>query len=484
MAIVQALVAMIGRSAGKVLNAVFGWAVRALFGRVSGAQQTLLTIAVSGAAVWPLLLVGVLFPRTAAFLLTFVPIPKSVPESAIRAVWFGLAVTTPGVLGLALAAKAPSGRSGSFLTRVARGYPITVGLAAAFIISFVSVPLLRLASAARRHSDADVPLIIPRGAYAEIGRQVERVLNSRGFKLFVRRPPVWLRAPMDVMRTLGGDVLRDYVPERLIYLVGPDLEVALYPASVLLRGPARLTVLAHGLLVEALTATRALQTTDAKAQDLEKQIQRVWSALAENPEAHRDASMLLTRVRQISDELLRLEAPYDDWQTVYRELLQLARAVHAEPQLLELTEEKPMEKPSAADISPTLTPAPGSVEQLSTVELLSEIASRTADLMSRELALAQAEIKRHVESELAALKSAAAAGVAALVCTNLLFVAAIFALAQYVEPWVSALAFAGALFLVALGLGLYARNKHVDRPLETTRQSVKDNIHWVEERLA
>jgi len=35
MAILQALLTLISRSAGKILNAVFGWAVRALFGQPS-----------------------------------------------------------------------------------------------------------------------------------------------------------------------------------------------------------------------------------------------------------------------------------------------------------------------------------------------------------------------------------------------------------------------------------------------------------------
>jgi hypothetical protein len=42
MAILQSLLALISRSAGKILNAVFGWAVRALFGRASETQRTLL----------------------------------------------------------------------------------------------------------------------------------------------------------------------------------------------------------------------------------------------------------------------------------------------------------------------------------------------------------------------------------------------------------------------------------------------------------
>ena len=50
MAIVQALIKLIGRSVGKIMNATFGWAVRAWFGARSGAEKTLLTAVVASAA--------------------------------------------------------------------------------------------------------------------------------------------------------------------------------------------------------------------------------------------------------------------------------------------------------------------------------------------------------------------------------------------------------------------------------------------------
>ena len=43
MAILQALISLIGKSAGKILNAIFGWAVVALFGRSSPKEQIVLS---------------------------------------------------------------------------------------------------------------------------------------------------------------------------------------------------------------------------------------------------------------------------------------------------------------------------------------------------------------------------------------------------------------------------------------------------------
>jgi hypothetical protein len=37
----------------------------------------------------------------------------------------------------------------------------------------------------------------------------------------------------------------------------------------------------------------------------------------------------------MGEDLGRLTVAYDDWQVLYREIVQLARAIHGEPQLLD-----------------------------------------------------------------------------------------------------------------------------------------------------
>src|SRR5690349_12827215 len=155
MAILQALLTLLGRSAGKILNAVFGWAVRALFGQTSSREQSFLSAIVAAAVAWPLLLVGIAAPKVAALLIAFVPIPHWVPAWIVRVVWLALAVLVPFGVGIALAAKGPPQvRRESLVKRVLRGIPVTIGMATAFIIMFVSVPVMRFAALVRRRTSA------------------------------------------------------------------------------------------------------------------------------------------------------------------------------------------------------------------------------------------------------------------------------------------------------------------------------------------
>jgi hypothetical protein len=334
MALLQALLALIGRAAGRILNALFSWAVRALFGFVTGAQKALLTGVVALAALWPLLALGVAFPRVAAFLVAFVPLSDRVPDFGLRLVWLGLALFAPTLLGVVLASRsARAGAHESLLVRAARGYPTTLALALAFWISFFSVPVQRLVSALRRRSEVYVPLITTEAGYAEAAQRIEQALNAQGFGVERREPGFWKRLPTRILARLAGRALAQHVPSELAHLAGPELEATLYPAGLVLSGREGRTPLARGIVVEALASSNAFQTTTPKAQDLERKIRRVWRSLelhspyVESPELER-------RLDEIREDIAALAAPDDDWQAIYRKALQLEREADGAPQYL------------------------------------------------------------------------------------------------------------------------------------------------------
>ncbi len=76
--VLQALVAWLSRSVGRFFQAAFGWAVVALFGPRPKREKTVLSAAVAAAAAWPVLLLGILLPRVATFVLAFVPLSREI----------------------------------------------------------------------------------------------------------------------------------------------------------------------------------------------------------------------------------------------------------------------------------------------------------------------------------------------------------------------------------------------------------------------
>jgi hypothetical protein len=335
-AIVQALFALIGRSAGKILNAVFGWAVRALFGQTTAREQTFLSVVVGAAVAWPILLVGIVAPKIAALLLAFVPLPHWIPSWTVRLFWTGLALVIPIGVGIAVAAKAPPGsRKESVLIRVLRGFPITVGLAGAFLIMFVSVPIMRLGAMARRHRSSDIPLVTDAAAYHDVARKICQVLNRHGFSFQPATPGWWVAAPTRILGALGGEAFRAYVPDELEHFASGDLEMSLYPSGLLLRGPSTRLTWAHGLVAETVVHTAGLQTSDVKAQELERRLRGLWARYDEGQEAEIRSGDLEVRLDQITRDLGALDILFDDWQVLYRQILQVGRAIRGERQLLD-----------------------------------------------------------------------------------------------------------------------------------------------------
>ena len=346
-----------------------------------------------------------------------------------------------------------------------------------------TVPLLHLRSAIRRHQQTYVPLIAKKDGYEQTADRIAAVLTADGFAVSRRRPTFWMRAPHQIMRTLGGDALAAYAPDQLAYLVGRDLEVVLYPSSLLIRGaPVRATI-SQGLILEALAPTDAYQTMDADAQDLEKQIHRVWAALEREPRAHVESPWLEQRLAEITSRLRQLEAPYDEWQIVYRQVLQLGRALHGEPQLLTGTE---IEEEAMNRFEHTGSVADAAAEQLSTPELVREIGAKAMELVAKEIDLAKAEIREDYRAELSAIKAFAAAIVAGIGDPESPAPRGSLRAREHIpRPYARRSTRPGWCPAVDHRRSeCCAKRKHVEEPLDATRKTVEEDVQWAKQQMA
>jgi hypothetical protein len=494
MAILQALLTLIGRSAGKVLNAIFGWAVRALFGQTSSREQTFLSAIVAAAVAWPVVLLGLAAPKVAALLLAFVPVPHWIPGSVVRLVWLGLAVLVPLVVGLAMATRAPPQTPAeSPLKRMARGFPITVGLAAAFLIMFVSVPVMRFAALVRRRVSADVPLVTDGQAYQRVAETISTVLVDHGFPLRRTQPGWWVLAPTRILTWFGGSAFRAYVPSRPAHFVSPALELSLYPSGVLLRGQRDQVTWAHGLIAETVVHTDGLQTTDPRAQDLERQLRRLWKVFDESPTAHAASPRLVQRLGEITRDLGSLAAPFADWQVLYRQILQVDRALRGERQLLD--DKASDDERSAKEIrgrgrEMTTMMTDGEPrereahQRLGTGALVREIVSKAELLAKKELELAKTELRVDLRSEARVAGGLGIAALAALIAVNLLLVTSALALSLVMPAWAAGLIVTGVMLLVAALFGVVSWRRRLRDPLAHTRRTLKDGVKWTKERFA
>jgi hypothetical protein len=231
------------------------------------------------------------------------------------------------------------------------------------------------------------------------------------------------------------------------------------------------------VITEDLARSEALQTFEPAAQELEKQIRRVWRVYGENPQAHRRSPALLRRLDEITDQLAKVDVPYDEWSILYRQCGQLSRALDGQQQLL--AKGKDMEKDKEPMVSGAAVPSGG----LSTPQLLGETAREAVALVKSEIELAKAELKEDLKAEVAAVKGLSVAALCALFMVNLLLVAGVLALATVMPGWVAALIVAAAVGLAG-GIAGAIGWKHVRMPLARTRKSLEEDARWMKERTA
>jgi hypothetical protein len=110
--------------------------------------------------------------------------------------------------------------------------------------------------------------------------------------------------------------------------------VLVYPSDVAISGTKIATARARAAIAASLTDAPAYMTTSAEAQRIEDAIQ----AAAGDPNDRVASSVRdrLVRLREIDGQIARLAVPFDEWETVYRQRLQverdlLAGAGHAAP---------------------------------------------------------------------------------------------------------------------------------------------------------
>src|SRR5262249_8816773 len=144
----------------------FSWATVMLFGKVPQDRQIYLSLTALGSVLWLIVVLGIVFPALATFLLGFVPVPAWL-KPWTRVAMAVLAVLLPAVVGvLCLFLLDPEDRPKGLwdkMRAVVKGYPYTVGLAITFILMTLFAPVLKLQDVLRRWTNTHIPVIVEPG---------------------------------------------------------------------------------------------------------------------------------------------------------------------------------------------------------------------------------------------------------------------------------------------------------------------------------
>ncbi len=331
-AFLAALFAIGSRFAGKIVTTALGWASTLLFGRVPASRQMLMLGVTFGSVIWVVLLAGVLFPDIGTFLLVFVPDQQLVPESVIRLLMLIGAAIVPAVVGvLTLLLQPDRPRTPRRVAgAIARGYPLTA-LLAVLLVFLAALAIVRKGrSLVRRWDDAHVALVVEPGHYDEVADDLARALAAVDIEVTPSLAPAAMSKPARWVAAIAGEGAASLVPPQMIQLQGDGLDILIYPMDVLINGQPELVVRARAAMASRLTTSAAHLTVTAEAQELEDRIAALAQPASERPDVPRafDEAVAAEFVA-IDDRLATVKIPFDEWEVLYRERLQVERDLRA-----------------------------------------------------------------------------------------------------------------------------------------------------------
>ena len=322
MAILATVFGLVGRFTGKLLTMSLGWASLLLFGRVPKDREVFLAAITFGSVIWVVLIVGVAVPAAGLWLLSFAPIPDWIDEGLVRLAMLAAVLVLPPILSLATlkllrAQDRPKG-IGPMLLHLARGYPLAAGLALLLVFLGIIGLVRKVASLARRWTDTHIPIVVKPGGYEQLATDLDKAISDAGIDIEPRDAPAVMVVPGRLLAAVAGTSVRGLLPDRLVRLVGRDVEVLIYPSDVAISGRQEITARVQAALASRLTTAKAWLTMTADAQAIEDRLGRVAS---QRPDGTQRAESLA----DIDHHLATDKLPYDEWEVLYRQRLQVER---------------------------------------------------------------------------------------------------------------------------------------------------------------
>lgn len=512
MALLSLLLSFIGKKIGSIIQAIFGWSVTALFGRLPGPKQLAVSIALVVSIAWPIFVVGLFFPAVAGWALAFLPIETWVGADVMRIIWGALAFLAPVLVGGLTHWAAPSTKGGT-LRSLVNGYPLALGFFIAFLVTVVTVPLIKIASFVRGWADTHVYVQARAGRYDAVLRELAEACARAGLVPEITDVPTSMSLSAKALKLFARGMVSPIVAEDVKLVRADGLELYLYPADLLIRGKAEKVALVRAMLTRTEIDADAYLVGSEAGQCLQDELGRLIEVVQRHEKKHRDVGAAAgSRLVAIWHEMNEAKLPFDEWvmlESIARRVERRLVRDKVGPEMLPLDNENdalaeiaakanlelaPKYQPSgmpkkndrqenvmASEVMPASERSLGDLEDASTADLVREAMDEAKELVRLEMELAKQEVKdelRHVER--AAISFGIAIG-ASIIVMALLAMALVLALGG--TPLVALAVAAGFLAIsgVAAWLGYGMLPK---KPLEKTIRRLQTDMNQLKEHIA
>jgi hypothetical protein len=172
-------------------------------------------------------------------------------------------------------------------------------------------------------------MMVKQGAYDQVAADIDTALGQAGLELEPGPAPAVMSKPAQWLAKVAGRDAGDLVPDHLLQLHGPELDILVYPSDLLISGKPADVARARAAIASRLVTSAAYMTISGEAQAMEDRIAALAhaDAPAEGPPPFDAAAR--HELESIDAQLATTNVPYEEWEVLYRERLQVERDLRA-----------------------------------------------------------------------------------------------------------------------------------------------------------
>lgn len=501
MPILSFVLSFIGKKLTAILQALFGWSVTALFGRLPRKKQIAVTVALLLSLSWPIFVVGMFVPNVAAWVLAFLPLEKWLGATVLRLVWTVLAFAAPLGVGALVRFAAPVPRT-SYGKALLHGYPLALGFFVSFLVTALTVPIVKIASIVKGWSDSHVYVQPKNGRYKHALAELTEACARAGILPEVTEMPFTMALSTRVLKKLARGAVQPIVAEEVKRIRSEGLEIYLYPSDLLVRGEPEKVARVRANMTRTELDADAYLVGSEEGQYLQDELGRVTEALEVHAEdGFHVSARLESRLVEIWEEMSRTKLEYDEWVMLEAIARRVERRIvrqrvgdvlpldHASDGLHALAEkyndefarEKQARREEKNMATEPMLPGKDPLEEAPTADLVKEALADAKELVKLEVALAKNEVREEVKQLEYSAIAFGVGVVCALLFLSMLAVAVVIALGGTALAAIGV----GLALLVIGGIAAYVGYaKLPKKPLDKTRRRLETDVHQLKEHIA
>jgi hypothetical protein len=320
---------IIVRALGKATTFSLGWATSLFFGQIPGGKERVVSMVSAIAFAWLLITyVGGGFAATILLLHAaghFELDDPVIGDGRMQAVALGIVLLPPLLTYIAEKSDLTEQFSlARWLKHLPRSYPIAISLGTGVALMLVIGPIVLLRRRRAGKRTHHIPVLVAEGRFSELVDDIADELEQvTGRKPVVGALGGLWAIPMHAMQYAGERLFGSIVRDHPVLVVAGDVEVAAHATDVNVTAPARDAYWLRAALYKRFGLGRMYLTWSADTQAFER---RLWKLHLDDGASKADR---LQRLDRLEDAIDRAAIGSDEWNVLYRVVLQLREELKA-----------------------------------------------------------------------------------------------------------------------------------------------------------